>query len=325
MNFNEKIETIKRDLIRTYIAFLSIVFVFYFILFYFYLNKNSLDIYLIIGLVSILIFYSVLPLKYNVKIISHIYFVCINLYLGVYIFLLSKNMMSFMYLSLLISLPYGAYILISKRWAIFYLIYTIIVQFLAIRFSLLFHPKVQYSEIDYVIIFDLPLFLFSLLSFVLLFYYHFKILNLKETTNKNINANTLPINTSIHQHELLDHEKLKYNELFTKLLYYIKERESFKIKDLSSSKIATDLNTNSTYISKAISLNGYKNINQLLNKYRIEFVIEKIKTKELDKYTLFRIYDEAGFKHQSTFNKAFKDVTGETPSEFIHKLKEVKL
>lgn len=56
--------------------------------------------------------------------------------------------------------------------------------------------------------------------------------------------------------------------------------------------------------------------NQLTNKKRIELAVHKLQNKEWKHYTIEAIAQEIGFKSRTTFNKAFQEQTGLTPSQF---------
>lgn len=58
------------------------------------------------------------------------------------------------------------------------------------------------------------------------------------------------------------------------------------------------------------------NFKTLINTYRINYIKEEMKTN-YPRYTLMSIYREAGFKHQSTFNRAFKQIENKTPLEYM--------
>lgn len=61
------------------------------------------------------------------------------------------------------------------------------------------------------------------------------------------------------------------------------------------------------------------NFNQYVNKFRIEAFKEKIKDGQNQRFTLTSIAYECGFNSKSTFNRVFKQVSGETPSQFVKK------
>jgi YesN/AraC family two-component response regulator len=85
--------------------------------------------------------------------------------------------------------------------------------------------------------------------------------------------------------------------------------------DFDRAQLATALNTNIAYISKAIHLRRDVNFSALINYYRIEKVKQMMQSSS-NKYTFEYIATASGFRNLSTFNKAFKDIEGLTPSAY---------
>lgn len=94
---------------------------------------------------------------------------------------------------------------------------------------------------------------------------------------------------------------------------------------LTLEDLAKLLNTNSKYLSQVI--NEYYGVNfyTLINKLRVEFATNMIKSPEHKGYTLTYVGRMAGFNSKSTFNLAFKKFTGLTPSEFLKDNSEASL
>jgi len=113
------------------------------------------------------------------------------------------------------------------------------------------------------------------------------------------------------------HENLERDEaLYNNIINYIEKNQPFKNPDFNTHSLATALNSNVTYISKAISVCNGGNFNVMLNHFRINYVKSLIDSGALKKYTIDYIYAKAGYKHRSTFNAAFKNIIGMTPSEY---------
>jgi len=106
-------------------------------------------------------------------------------------------------------------------------------------------------------------------------------------------------------------------ELYNDIIKYLEENKPFKNSDFNAHALAKALNTNVTYISKAISAGGKGNFNMLISNFRINYVKSMLDNGALKKYTIDYIYAEAGYKYRSTFNSAFKNLTGMTPSEYV--------
>ena len=99
--------------------------------------------------------------------------------------------------------------------------------------------------------------------------------------------------------------------------------ESEKIyteSDLSLSQLANRLNTLPNYLSQVINDKEGKNFYDYINKLRIEAFKAMVSRPENKKYTLFSLSYDCGFNSKSSFNKNFKKVTGQSPSEYLSNL-----
>ena len=106
--------------------------------------------------------------------------------------------------------------------------------------------------------------------------------------------------------------QLKVENFFT-------NETSFLNSDFRQQDLANAINLSRNNLSFIINKVYQMNFNQLLNKKRIEVVLEKFQENKVwDKYSLSGIAKEAGFKSRTTFIKAFKSNTGMTPSKYIN-------
>jgi AraC-like DNA-binding protein len=72
-------------------------------------------------------------------------------------------------------------------------------------------------------------------------------------------------------------------------------------------------------ISACVNRRKNQNFFGYLNQFRIDYFLEKVKTKEYEFKTLEAIAEECGFQNRTTFIRVFKSVMGVTPTEYIHK------
>lgn len=64
------------------------------------------------------------------------------------------------------------------------------------------------------------------------------------------------------------------------------------------------------------------NFNNLINRYRIRYVLSRFDDPAWNHLTLEGVAEEAGFNSRTTFLNAFKKVTGMTPSKFRKQLEK---
>lgn len=94
------------------------------------------------------------------------------------------------------------------------------------------------------------------------------------------------------------------------------EKKYFTNQELTLNELAKILNTNSVYLSKAINQGKGQNFNDFINQYRVKAVLSMMKDPAFKHFSLLGMAYEAGFNSKSTFNRAFKKVTGSVPKDF---------
>lgn len=108
----------------------------------------------------------------------------------------------------------------------------------------------------------------------------------------------------------------KEKEILAKLEKFEKS-EKFRNKNISIALLASQLNTNTTYLSEVINKHKEKNFNSYLNELRINYIIEKIHTdSNYANYKIAFFAEDCGLPY-STFVSVFKNKTGITPSKFL--------
>lgn len=101
-----------------------------------------------------------------------------------------------------------------------------------------------------------------------------------------------------------------------KLKSYMAERKPFLNPDLNLPQLAGELNISSHHLSQVINKNVGLNFFDFVNQYRVEEVKNKINHPDYQKFSVLGIALEAGFNSKSAFNRVFKNITGQTPTQF---------
>ena len=92
--------------------------------------------------------------------------------------------------------------------------------------------------------------------------------------------------------------------------------------ELSLGSLAEKLGIHTHELSKIINTVLKKSFNDFINEYRVRDVIWKMQDPAYDHITLLGIAYEAGFNSKATFNRIFKQMTGESPIEYKANLKK---
>jgi AraC-like DNA-binding protein len=105
----------------------------------------------------------------------------------------------------------------------------------------------------------------------------------------------------------------KYKKEIEKLLT---EDKIFKNNGLSVQDMADKLGIPRQYLTEILNAHMKIGFQELLSQYRVEEFIKYLNDKDYRNYTLMAIANEVGFSSKTTFNTAFKKITGMTPSEY---------
>ena len=103
-------------------------------------------------------------------------------------------------------------------------------------------------------------------------------------------------------------------ELYKYVLYYLEVRQVFLDPEISLKKLSGMIETNQTYLSNVVNRYFGCHLKDLLNKYRVEYAKELLRS---DTYTLEELPRRCGFLSRSTFYAAFKKVAGVSPKRYM--------
>jgi AraC-like DNA-binding protein len=95
----------------------------------------------------------------------------------------------------------------------------------------------------------------------------------------------------------------------------VREEGWWRDKGLTAPILARHLATNTTYLSRALNTGLGHNFNEFVNLLRVEAVQEELATPGQQR-DLLTIALDAGFNSKASFNRVFKRLTSETPSDF---------
>ena len=110
--------------------------------------------------------------------------------------------------------------------------------------------------------------------------------------------------------------ELKRKEILKNLVEFVEKNEIYLKKDLTIHDISKEININSSYISNVLNQDLKCNFVTFINTYRINKAKEILLSRNYSNYTIEAISELVGFNSKSSFNNAFKQISGITPSEF---------
>ncbi len=99
----------------------------------------------------------------------------------------------------------------------------------------------------------------------------------------------------------------------------LQNQKHYLNKGYSLTSMAEDLDIPTHVLSATINTEFHLSFRDLINKYRVEYIINSISGQKIANYTFEGIALEAGFNSRTTFYRAFIKVTGETPTTYFKK------
>ena len=107
------------------------------------------------------------------------------------------------------------------------------------------------------------------------------------------------------------------DELVGRVRAVMEQEAPWREMGLTINQLADQLEVPQYRLRRAINAGlGYRNFSDFLNHYRIRETAERLQDGESDRLPVLTIAMDAGFRSLSSFNKAFKQAHGVTPTEF---------
>lgn len=114
-------------------------------------------------------------------------------------------------------------------------------------------------------------------------------------------------------------DRLRSDILYERCCRYLRSSKAFRNPDLDRQALADALYTNQVYLSRTINHHAGTSVPHFINRFRVRYAMERFRA---DPSLSVRILaEEAGFANPSTFNNAFKRMTGESPSVWCARVK----
>lgn len=98
---------------------------------------------------------------------------------------------------------------------------------------------------------------------------------------------------------------------------YMQSRKPYLNQKLAKSDLSKEMELPAPDLSRVLNEGFGMNFFEYINSHRIKEFIRLVESQEYTHLTLFGIAQEAGFHSKSTFYKAFKEITGRTPTKYF--------
>lgn len=112
--------------------------------------------------------------------------------------------------------------------------------------------------------------------------------------------------------------------LLQRLLAFMAEEKPYLEPDLRLAGLAEQLNSTTHHLSQVINEQLNKSFSDFINTYRVEMAQKMLSDEKYKDLYIINIAYAAGFNNKTSFNKAFKEMTGCSPSEYRKRLSKGK-
>jgi AraC-like DNA-binding protein len=150
---------------------------------------------------------------------------------------------------------------------------------------------------------------------LMIFSTSFQVLNKSEYFKKPHSFLDFPV----HKYQKSSLSNEAKSSILSKILKEMETGKYFSNNLASLSGLAKKINESSHHVSQVVNEKLQMNFFELLAKYRVEEAQKIIRADQRKKLTIEEIAEQVGYNSKSSFNNAFKKLTGKTPSEFREK------
>jgi AraC-like DNA-binding protein len=113
-------------------------------------------------------------------------------------------------------------------------------------------------------------------------------------------------------------EESEPDKILEPLLHIMKEEKPYLDPELSIIALSAKLNIHPHKLSKLINSQLHQNFFDFINRYRVEEFKTLAFNSDYEHYSILAIAFEAGFNSKASFNRIFKNITGNTPSQYMN-------
>lgn len=171
---------------------------------------------------------------------------------------------------------------------------------------------------------------FTIIDLFILFIGYFGVKQVGIFTNNNTSSQTIAGSVEEKATEKAI-EKVKYQrstadetlllKIHQDLLALMQQEKLYKDPELSLNELAQRLNVNPNTLSQVINSLENKNFFDYINEQRIAEFLEIVALPENSRFTLLSLAFEVGFNSKTSFNRNFKNTTGQTPTAYLKEQK----
>lgn len=114
------------------------------------------------------------------------------------------------------------------------------------------------------------------------------------------------------------------NDIISRLETAMQKDKLYLDPSLNLANVSAHIAIPHKTISAVLNQHLGKSFNEFVNEYRVSEIKSRLLQTESEKFTIAGLAYECGFNSQPTFQRAFKSITGKTPTEFLSTYSELK-
>lgn len=146
--------------------------------------------------------------------------------------------------------------------------------------------------------------------------------NTRDITNSEDEANSVAKQGLYRNSALTESEILKYVVAVEKVM---KVEQPYLDPGFNLLRLSKLIRLPDYQVSQILNMGMKESFYDLINRYRIEHLIDLLSKPEHDPVSILDLAFQVGFNSKSTFNIAFKKITGKTPSTYRMQLQERRI
>lgn len=139
--------------------------------------------------------------------------------------------------------------------------------------------------------------------------------------SEQVHKDNNPESNSISKYERSGLKEEDAQQYMKQLTDYLDLEKPYLNGTLTIQDIANELNISRHYLTQIINEKLEKNFYTFINEYRVDEFKRRLSDKANKHLTLVGIAYDSGFNSKSSFNIVFKNITGQTPSEYKKTMK----
>ncbi len=130
---------------------------------------------------------------------------------------------------------------------------------------------------------------------------------------KEVSIENNVVNLGLKKTSLTQKDQDKYVQ---HILEYMEEEHPYLDHEINQSTLAEKLEMSVHLLSEVLNICFEKNFNNFINLYRVDRAKQLMKSSKYKHYKILAIGYESGFSSKTSFNRVFKQLVEQTPSEY---------